>query len=192
MKDFHPHRSAIRNCSACLLAGHHVLDQSGDDGEDRASGAAADDLTHDGPEVAARRRACDRRNEGLQNLTSTHAADGAGYGVTEIAQIVVLQRGAGSVPGDDSRDELNDQIDDRFHGASLSLAARCSSPRLPMSPHAAWYARSCERQTKGLRVVGLIGRTRGSTASLHEHQLYTSISSTRASAKPFPHSDAWP
>src|SRR5262245_43911408 len=83
MKDFHPHRSAIRNCSACLLAGHHVLDQSGDDGEDRASGAAADDLTHDGPEVevAARRRACDRRNEGLQNLTSTHAADGAGYGV---------------------------------------------------------------------------------------------------------------
>src|SRR5262245_49586255 len=34
----------------------------------------------------------------------------------------------------------------------------------------------CERQTKGLRVVGLIGRTRGSTASLHEHQLYTSIS----------------
>src|SRR5215813_3933200 len=112
MKDFHPHRSAIRNCSACLLAGHHVLDQSGDDGEDRASGAAADDLTHDGPEVevAARRRACDRRNEGLQNLTSTHAADGAGYGVTEIAQIVVLQRGAGSVPGDDSRDELNDRL----------------------------------------------------------------------------------
>ncbi len=31
-------------------------------------------------------------------------------------------------------------------------------------------AGSCERQTKRLRVVGLIGRTRGSTASLHERQ----------------------
>ena len=28
-----------------------------------------------------------------------------------------LQRGAGGVPADDPRDELNHQIDDRFHGA---------------------------------------------------------------------------
>ncbi len=96
MKDRHPHRSTIRNCSPRLLAGRHVLHQSGDEGEDRASGTAADDLTHDGPEIeVAAGRACDRRNEGLQNLTSTDAADGAGDSVTEIAQIVVLQRGAG-------------------------------------------------------------------------------------------------
>src|SRR5262249_36338873 len=134
----HPHRSAIRNRSARLLAGHHTLYQPGDDGEDRASGAAADDLTHDGPEieVAAGRRVFDRRNEGLQNLTSANAANGACDGVTEIAQIVVLQGGAGGVPAADTRDELNDQIDDRFHGASLSLAARCCRPRLPISPHA--------------------------------------------------------
>ena len=84
--------------------------QSGDDCENRASGAAADDLTHDGPEIEAAvgGRACDRRNDGLQNLTSTYAADGAGDDVTKIAQIVILQCGAGGVPAADSRDELND------------------------------------------------------------------------------------
>jgi len=85
---------AIRDRSARLLAGHHTLYQPGDDGEDRASSAAADDLTHDGPEikVAAGGRAFDRRNEGLQNLTSADAADGAGDGVAETTQIVILQR----------------------------------------------------------------------------------------------------
>jgi hypothetical protein len=43
---------------------------------------------------SAARRPCDRWNKGLQNLTSADAADG----VTEIAQIVVLQCGAGGVP----------------------------------------------------------------------------------------------
>jgi hypothetical protein len=42
--------------------------------------------------------------------------------VTESSQIVVLQSGAGGVPADDSRDKLNNQIDDRFHDARLSLA----------------------------------------------------------------------
>src|SRR5262249_51626336 len=94
--------------------------------------------THDGPEieVAAGGRAFDRRNEGLQNLTSADAADGAGDGVAETTQIVVLQRGAGGVPAGDSRDELNDQIDDRFHGASLSLAAWCGVARRPIPPPA--------------------------------------------------------
>jgi hypothetical protein len=89
----HPH-SSMRNgdASARLLAPHHRLKQSSDDGQNCASGTATDDLTHDGPEIeAAARRACNRRNEGLQNLTSADPADGAGEGVAEIAQIVVLQ-----------------------------------------------------------------------------------------------------
>jgi len=84
----HPHTS-IRNgdASARLLAPHHGLHQSSDDGQDCASGTAADDLTYDGPEIEAAGggRACDRRNEGLQNLTSADAANGAGDGVAEIA-----------------------------------------------------------------------------------------------------------
>src|SRR5262249_1712805 len=141
-------------------------------GEDRASSAAADDLTHDGPEikVAAGGRAFDRRNEGLQNLTSADAADGAGDGVAETTQIVILQRGPGGVPPGDSRDELNDQIDDRFHGASLPLQRDAAAPGCQYRRTLPRCAGSCERQTKRLRVVGLIGRTRGSTASLHERQ----------------------
>ena len=165
-------RSVIRNRSPRLLTGDHTLYQSGDDCEDCASGAAADDLTDDGPEieVAAGRRACDRRNEGLQNLTSADTPDGTGDGVAEIAQIVVLQRSAGGVPADDSRDELNDQIDDRFHGASLSLQRDAAVPGCRYRHTLPRCARSYERQTKRLRVVGLIGRTRGSNASLHEAQ----------------------
>jgi hypothetical protein len=79
MKDRHPHRSAIRNCSLGLLAGDHVLHQSGDDGEDRASGTAADDLTHDGPEVeVAARRACDRRDRPPVYTSSSEAVPALG------------------------------------------------------------------------------------------------------------------
>src|SRR5262249_61316795 len=109
------------------------------------------------------------RKEGLQNLTSADAANSASDGVAEIAQIVVLQRSAGGVPAGDSRHELNDQIDDRFHGASLSLAARCCCPRLPISPHACPVCRGL-RASDEAPVVGLIGRTRGSNATLHERQ----------------------
>src|SRR5215470_6909809 len=111
-------RSVIGNRSPRLLARHHALHQSGDDCEDRASGAAADDLTHESADIepTPSRRAGDRRNQGLKNLTAADPADGAGDGVTEIAKIVVLQRGAGGVSANDSRDELNDQVDDRFHG----------------------------------------------------------------------------
>src|SRR5215469_15268977 len=161
---------------------HHTLYQPGDNGEDRASGAAADDLTHDGPEieVAAGRRACDRRNEGLQNLTSADAADSAGDGVAEITQVVVLQRSAGGVPADDSRDELNDQIDDRFHGASLSLAAQCCCPRLPISPHASPVCRVLRASDEA-----------PACCRLDRPHSWIERQSTRGSAKPFPHSDAW-
>src|SRR5262249_36774168 len=80
--------------------------------------------------------------------------DGAGDGVTEATQIVVLQRSAGGVPAGDSRDELNDQIDDRFHGASLSLAARCCCPRLPISPHASPVCRVLRASSARVLSVG--------------------------------------
>src|SRR5262245_15737058 len=48
------------------------------------------------------RRACDRRNDGLQNLTSAEAADGAGDGVAGNSQIVGLQCCAGGFPSDDA------------------------------------------------------------------------------------------
>src|SRR5262249_15883250 len=140
------------------------------------------DLTHDGPEikVAAGGRAFDRRNEGLQNLTSADAADGAGDGVAETTQIVILQRGAGGVPAGDSRDELNDQIDDRFHAAALSLPAGWCGPRLAISPHASpvW------------RVLGASDKA-PAFCRLDRPLSWIDRQSTRASAKPFPHSDAW-
>src|SRR5215510_1946208 len=181
MKDRHPHRSAIRDRSPRLLAGRHILHQPGDDGENRASGAAADDLTHDGPEIeVAASRTCDRRKDGLQNLTSADAANSASDGVAEIAQIVVLQRSAGGVPAGDPRDELNDQIDDRFHSASLSLAARCCCPRLPISPHAFPVCRVLRASDEA-----------PACCRLDRPHSWIDRQSTRASAKPFPHSDAW-
>src|SRR6516164_8035612 len=64
----HPHISRRDgDASACLLASHHGLHQPSDDGQDCASGTAADNLTYDRPEIeaAAGGRACDRRNECL-------------------------------------------------------------------------------------------------------------------------------
>src|SRR5262249_9081268 len=95
-------------------------------------------------------------------------------------QIVILQRGAGGVPAGDSRDELNDQIDDRFHGASLSLAARCCCPRLPISPHASPVCRVLRASDKAPACCRLDRPPSGIDRQ-----------STRAAAKPFPHSDAW-
>src|SRR4051794_15942280 len=67
-------RAATRPYSVRLLAGHHVLHQPGDDREDRAARAAADDLTDEGSDIeAAAGRACDRRHRGLQKLTATDA-----------------------------------------------------------------------------------------------------------------------
>src|SRR5262249_42773016 len=117
-----PRPPAIRNSnlSPRLLAGHHALHQPGDNSKDRASSAAADDLTHNGPEIKlASSRACNRRNEGLQNLTSADAANSTGDGIAKVAQIVVLHGGAGGVPTDHSRDQLNDQIGDHLHFKSL-------------------------------------------------------------------------
>jgi hypothetical protein len=65
---------------------------------------------------------------------------------------------------------LNDQIDDHFHGASLSLQRDAAAPGCRYRHTLSRCTGSCERQTKRLRVVGLIGRTRGSNASLHERQ----------------------
>src|SRR5262245_58466649 len=113
--------------SVRLFTRHHALHQPGDDREDRAAGTAADDLAEERPDIetaAAAGRRCDRRNKGLQQLPASDAADGAGDGVADAAEIVVLQRRAGGIATDDSRDELNDQIDDCFHGTSLSLAER--------------------------------------------------------------------
>src|SRR5262245_26434257 len=113
--------------SARLFARHHALHQPGDDREDRTAGTAADDLAEERSDIeaaGAAGRRCDRRNKGLQQLPASDAADGAGDGVADAAEIVVLQRRAGGIATDDSRDELNDQIDDCFHGTSLSLAER--------------------------------------------------------------------
>ena len=41
--------------------------------------------------------------------------------VAEVAEIVVLECCSRGVSADDSGDQLNDQIDDCIHGASLSL-----------------------------------------------------------------------
>src|SRR5262245_22215325 len=113
--------------SVRLFTRHHALHQPGDDREDRAAGTAADDLAEERPDIeaagAAGRRG-NRRNKGLQQLPASDAAAGAGDGVADAAEIVVLQRRAGGIATDDSRDELNDQIDDCFHGTSLSLAER--------------------------------------------------------------------
>src|SRR3954447_16125929 len=58
-------RPATRPYSVRLLARHHVLHKSGDDREDRAASAAADDLTDDGSDIeAAAGRACDRWHRG--------------------------------------------------------------------------------------------------------------------------------
>src|SRR5262245_61750269 len=92
--------------SVRLLARHHALHQPGDDREDRAAGTTADDLAEERPDIeaaGAAGRRCDRRNKGLQQLPATDAAHGAGDGVADAAEIVVLQRRAGGIATDDSR-----------------------------------------------------------------------------------------
>src|SRR5262245_51501740 len=96
-----------------LFTRHHALHQPGDDREDRAAGTAADDLAEERPDIeatAAAGRCRDRRNKGLQQLPASNAADGAGDGVADAAEIVVLQRRACGIAADGTRDELNDQI----------------------------------------------------------------------------------
>src|SRR3954469_9600204 len=130
-------RPATRPYSVRLLARHHVLHKSGDDREDRAASAAADDLTDDGSDIEADAgRACDRWHRGLQKLTATDAAEGARDRVAQTAEIVVLQGRADGVPANDSRDELNGQIDEHFHDNLLSLADRCRCRRVLVSPAA--------------------------------------------------------
>ena len=56
---------ATRPYSVRLLARHHVLHKPGDDREDRAASATADDLADDGSDIeAAAGRACDRWHRG--------------------------------------------------------------------------------------------------------------------------------
>jgi hypothetical protein len=58
-------RPATRPYSVRLFARHHVLQKPGQDREDRAAGAAADDLANDGSDIeAAPGRACDRWHRG--------------------------------------------------------------------------------------------------------------------------------
>src|SRR5262249_60495830 len=80
-------------------------------------------------------------------------ADGAGDGVTEIAKIVVLQRGAGGVSANDSRDELNDQVDDRFHGAHLVPCRAMLLSTLPRSLHAFPAFRVLRVSDEALRIA---------------------------------------
>jgi hypothetical protein len=58
-------RPATRPYSVRLLARHHVLQKPGEDREDRAASATADDLTDDSSDIeAATGRACDRWHRG--------------------------------------------------------------------------------------------------------------------------------
>jgi hypothetical protein len=70
-------------------------------------------LADDGPDIeVATRRACQRRNDGLQKLSAADAAEGPGDGVAETPEVVVLECRAGSIAADNSRDDLNDQINE--------------------------------------------------------------------------------
>src|SRR5262245_35269631 len=101
--------------SSSALTRHQVLYEPGDDGEDRATRAASDQLADNGIDVQATAPCAGKhRDQRLQDLAPADTADRAGDRVAERAEIVVLESGTGTVAADDSRNELDDQIGDDF------------------------------------------------------------------------------
>jgi hypothetical protein len=111
------------------LPGHHVLHDADYERDDRASDASAHGL----PEKRSNVGATGRRERGdgsLKDLPASDTAKGAGNGIAELAEVVVLERGTGGIAADQAGDELYDEIDESFrHDLSPNRLERSSLGR---------------------------------------------------------------
>ncbi len=109
---------------------HRGSDHADDGSKNRAADTAGDDLADDAAEVEAASRRCSlrRRHQGREDPTASKAADGAGDAVSGCPHVGVLHRGADAVPGQCSHDDIDDQLDDHFHGLLHAPHFREASP----------------------------------------------------------------
>jgi hypothetical protein len=86
--------------------GHDALHPTGNERKNCTSDATTDSLTKNSPEIEPIACAGNRRRQDLKKLTAAHAAKGASDRIVDNAGIVVPERGPGSVPAGNSRDQL--------------------------------------------------------------------------------------
>src|SRR5512139_850276 len=98
---------------------HLVLDEPDDCGNDRARHAPACSLTNERTEVNRVRGLRQQRNEGGEKLSADTAADCARNCIAERAQADILGCRPGHITSDRARDDLDDEIDEKFRHISL-------------------------------------------------------------------------
>jgi hypothetical protein len=95
------------------LAGHHILDEANNGRDNGAGDAAADGLPDHRADIDIAGRALQHRQQSGEQRPAARAADGAGNGIAERAEVDVLHRGACGIAADGAGDELDDEIDQR-------------------------------------------------------------------------------
>src|SRR5262249_61352579 len=95
------------------LTPHRVLDRADPRSADRAGNAAAHRLSEHRTNVETACASGQHRQQGGEKLAAARAAERAGDGVAERAEVEVLERGAGGITAGRAEDELDDEIDDR-------------------------------------------------------------------------------
>src|SRR5580692_5155941 len=89
------------------LAGHRVLDDADDRGQDRASHAAADRLADHRADIDIASRTLQHRQQRGEQRAAARTADRAGNGIAERAEIDVLHRRARGIATESTGDDLD-------------------------------------------------------------------------------------
>src|SRR6185312_4518417 len=99
--------------SGCLAAGHRILDEADNRGDDCAGNAAADRLPDESTDIdIAGRRSLQHRQQCGEERPTPRSAERAGNRVAQRAEIEVLHRGSGGVAAESTGNELDDEIDE--------------------------------------------------------------------------------
>jgi hypothetical protein len=95
------------------LAGHHIFDEPNNGGEDSAGDAATNRLPKHRADIDVPRRPLEHRQQRREKRSAARAAERAGNGITERAEVDVLHCGTRGITAYRTGYELNKQIDER-------------------------------------------------------------------------------